>query len=75
MSIASLSAGDIEVGNEPSQLHRLADSTEDHLRRVHEEKEQDTKELNQEKEEALEKCWIAQQEKDDLQAKFAEDKA
>jgi hypothetical protein len=30
--------------------------------------------LKQEKEEALEKLWVAQQEKDDLQVKFEEDK-
>jgi hypothetical protein len=34
VSTASLSAGDIEVGDEPTQLRRLADSTEAHLRRV-----------------------------------------
>jgi hypothetical protein len=46
---ASLSVGDIEVEYELAQLCRLADSTEAHLRRVHEEKEQATKELKQAK--------------------------
>jgi hypothetical protein len=72
---ASLSAGDIEVGDEPAQLRRLADSTEAHLHRVQEEKEQATEALKQAKEEAIEKRRVAQQEKDDLQAKFAEDRA
>jgi hypothetical protein len=31
--------------------------------------------LKKEKEEALEKFWVAQQEKDELQVKFAEDRA
>jgi hypothetical protein len=39
MSIVPLSSGGIEVGYEPAQLCRLADATEAHLRRVHEEKE------------------------------------
>jgi chromosome segregation ATPase len=75
VSTAPLSSGDIEVGDEPAQLRRLADSTEAHLRRVQEEKEQATEALKQAKEEALEQRRVAQQEKDDLQAKFAEDRA
>jgi hypothetical protein len=31
---APLSTGNIEVGDEPAQLHRIADATETHLRRV-----------------------------------------
>jgi len=38
-----------ELGDEPSQLRRLGDSTEDHLRRVQEEKEQATEALKKEK--------------------------
>jgi flagellar biosynthesis GTPase FlhF len=75
VSTAPLSSGDIEVGDEPAQLRRLADSTEAHLRRVQEEKEQATEALKQEKEEAIEQRRVAQQEKDDLQVKFAEDRA
>jgi len=75
MSIVPLSVGDAEVGVEPAQLCILADSTKDHLRRVQEEKEQPIEALKQEKEEALEQRRIAQQEKDDLQAKFVEDRA
>jgi hypothetical protein len=48
--------------------------TEAHLHHVQEEKEQATEALKQEKEEAIEKRWVAQQEKDDLQVKFAEDR-
>jgi hypothetical protein len=42
--------------------------------RVQEEKEQATEALKQEKEEALEQRRVAQQEKDDLRAKFEEDR-
>jgi hypothetical protein len=62
------------LGDEPSQLRRLADSTEDCLRRVQEEKEHATKALKHAKEEAIEKIWVSQQEKDDLQVNFAEDR-
>jgi hypothetical protein len=33
VSTASFSIGDIEVGYDPAQLHRLEDSTKDHLHR------------------------------------------
>jgi hypothetical protein len=75
VSTASLSSRGIEVGDEPAQLCRLADSIEARLRWVQEEKEQATEALKQSKEEALEQHRVAQQEKDDLQVKFAEDKA
>jgi hypothetical protein len=55
-----------ELGDEPAQLRRLADSIEAHLHHVQEEKEQATEALNQEKEEAIEKRRVSQQEKDDL---------
>jgi chromosome segregation ATPase len=74
VSTASLSSEGIEVGDEPTQLRRLADATEAHLHQVQEEKEQATKALKQAKEEALEKCRVVQQEKDDLRAKFEEDR-
>jgi hypothetical protein len=45
--------------------------TEAYLRRVQEEKKQATEALKKEKEEAIEKRWVAQQEKYDIQAKFA----
>jgi hypothetical protein len=56
----SLLAGDIEVGYEPSHLRRLVDSTEAFLRRVEEEKEQDTEALKQAKEKAIEQCRVVQ---------------
>jgi hypothetical protein len=74
VSTAPPSTENVELGDEPTQLRRLADATETRLRRVQEEKEQATEALRQEKEEALEKLWVAQQEKDDLRAKFEEDK-
>jgi hypothetical protein len=42
VSTGLLSVGDIEVGDEPSQLRRLVDSTKTRLFRVHEEKKQAT---------------------------------
>lgn len=74
VSLAPLSSGGIEVGDEPAQLHRITDVREARLHRVQEEKEKAIEALKQEKEEALEKHWVAQQEKDDLQEKFVEDR-
>jgi hypothetical protein len=62
------------LGDEPSQLCRIVDATEYHLRRVQEEKEQATVALRQAQEEVIEKCQVAQQEKEDLQINFEEDK-
>jgi hypothetical protein len=59
VSTVSLSSGGIEVGDEPSQLHRIAYATEAHLRRVQEEKEQATEALKKVKEESLEKHWVS----------------
>jgi hypothetical protein len=73
VSTASLSSRGIQVGDEPAQLRRLADSTEALLHWVQEEKEQGIEASKKEKEEALEQRHIAQQEKDELQVKFAED--
>jgi hypothetical protein len=64
-----------ELGDEPTQLRRLADVTEAHLRRAQDEKDQATVALKQAQEEMVEKCWVAQKEKDDLQAKFEEERA
>jgi VIT1/CCC1 family predicted Fe2+/Mn2+ transporter len=64
-----------ELGDEPTQLRRIADATEAHLRRVQEEKEQATVALKQAQEEVIEQCRVAQQEKDDLQTKFEEERA
>jgi hypothetical protein len=74
VSTAPSSTENIELGDEPTQLRRLADATEAHLHRAQEEKEQATEALKQEKEEVLEKLWVVQQEKDDLRVKFEEDR-
>jgi hypothetical protein len=55
-------------------LQRISYATEAHLHRVQEEKDHATKALKQENEEALEKLQVAQQEKDDIRAKFEEDR-
>jgi hypothetical protein len=59
-----------KLGDEPAHLCRLEDVTEARLRHVHEEKKKATKALKQEKEESIEQCQVAQQEKDDLQENF-----
>jgi hypothetical protein len=64
-----------ELGDEPTQLHRLADATEAHLRRAQEETEQATEALKQVKKVVIEKHRVAQQEKVSLQTKFEEEKA
>jgi hypothetical protein len=71
---APSSAESVELGDEPTQLRRLADATEARLHRAQEEKEQATEAMKQEKEEALEKLRVAQQEKDEIRAMFEEDK-
>jgi chromosome segregation ATPase len=75
VSTAPPPSEETELGDEPAQLHRIADATEAHLRHVQEEKEQATEALKQVQEEVIEKRRVAQQEKDDLQAKFTEDRA
>jgi hypothetical protein len=64
-----------ELGEEPSQLRQIVDVTKSHVRRVHEEKELATESFKKEKEEEREQCQVAQQEKYDIQARFAEDRA
>jgi hypothetical protein len=63
------------LGDEPAQLRRIADVTEAHLHRVQEEKEQAIVALKKKQEEFIEQRRVMQQEKDDLQVKFAEDRA
>jgi hypothetical protein len=64
-----------DLGDEPTQLHRIDDATEARLRRAQEEKEQATVALKKEQEEVIEQRRVAQQEKDDLQTKFEEERA
>jgi hypothetical protein len=52
--ISSSSLETIELGDDPSQLHRLAYETEVRLQRVQEEKEKAIESLKKEKEEILE---------------------
>jgi D-alanine-D-alanine ligase-like ATP-grasp enzyme len=70
-----------ELGDEPTQLRRLADATEARLQKVQEEKEKATEALKQEKEEVLEKLRVArycvtayENEKDEFQAMVQEEK-
>jgi hypothetical protein len=71
-----------ELGDEPTQLRRLADATEARLQKVQEEKEKATEALKQEKEEVLEKLRVArycvtayENEKEEFWAMLQEDKA
>jgi hypothetical protein len=66
VSTAPPSSEGIELGDEPAQLCILAYATEVCLRRVQEEKEHATEALKKEKEESLEQCRVAQQEKYDF---------
>jgi hypothetical protein len=47
VSTAPLSVGTSELGDEPAQLHRIADTVEAHLRRAQEETTQATQALAQ----------------------------
>jgi hypothetical protein len=70
-----LPSGEPELGDEPAQLHRLADAVEARLRRAQEETEQATQALKQVQGVLVEQCRVAEQEKVSLQAKFEEEKA
>jgi hypothetical protein len=54
VSTAPLSAGTPEIGDEPAQLHQIADTVEAHLRRAQEETTQATQALAQAQEDLLE---------------------
>ena len=75
VSTVPLPLEETKLGDAPAQLHRIVDATEARLHCMQEEKEQATVALKQTQEEVIEKHWVAQQEKDDLQIKFEEDKA
>jgi hypothetical protein len=66
VSIAPSSSEGVELGDDPTQLRRIAYATEAHLRRVQEEKEKVIEALKQEKEEALEKLQVSQPENDEI---------
>jgi hypothetical protein len=70
VSTVPLSSGEPELGDEPAQLHRLADVVEARLRHAQEEAEQATRTLKQVQGDIVEQRRIAEQEKVSLQAKF-----
>jgi hypothetical protein len=74
VSTASSSSEAVELGDEPTQLRNIEYATEACLHRVQQEKEQAIEALKQEKEEFPEQLRVAQQEKDDMRAKFEEDR-
>jgi chromosome segregation ATPase len=74
VSTAPLSVGTPELGDEPAQLHRLADIVEARLRRAQEETTQATQALTQVQGVLVEQRSAAEQEKLALQAKFDEEK-
>jgi hypothetical protein len=63
MSTAPLPSGELELGNEPAQLHRLANAVEVRLRRAQEETKQATQALKQVQGVIVEQRRVAQQEK------------
>jgi hypothetical protein len=66
---------ELELGDEPAQLHRLGDVTEAHLHQAQDKKDQATASLKQAQEEMAEQCQVSQKEKDGLQTKFEEERA
>jgi hypothetical protein len=75
VSTAPPPLGTPELGDEPAQLHRIADTVEAHLRRAQEETTQATQALAQAQEDLLEKRSTAEREKLSLQVKFDEEKS
>jgi hypothetical protein len=72
VSTAPLSIGTSELGDEPSQLHRIADTVKAHLRKAQEEIAQATHALSQVYKELEEKHSVAEQENLPLQVKWDE---
>jgi hypothetical protein len=75
VSTAPMSAGTSELGDEPAQLHRIADTVEAHFRRAQEETTQATQTLAQVQGDLVEQRSAAEQEKLALQAKWDEEKS
>jgi tryptophanyl-tRNA synthetase len=63
------------LGDEPAQLHHLADTVEARLRRAQKETTQSTQDLTQVQGVLVEKCSVVEWEKLALQEKFEEEKA
>lgn len=59
VSTALVLVGTPEVRNEPTQLHRIVDTVEAHLRRAHEETTQATQALAQAQGDLVEDCSVA----------------
>jgi hypothetical protein len=59
MSTTPPPSEEIEIGDEPAQLRRLAYATEACLHHVQEEKEQTIEALKQVQEEVIEQCQVA----------------
>jgi hypothetical protein len=66
VSTAPFPSEEPELGDEPTQLYKIADAIEVHLHHAQEEKEHATISLKQAQEEVVEQSRVAQQEKDDL---------
>jgi hypothetical protein len=75
VSTAPLPLGTPELGDEPAQLHRIADTVEAHLRRAQEETTQATQALTQVQGVLVEQRSAAEWENISLQAKWDEEKA
>jgi hypothetical protein len=58
VSTAPPSSEETKLGDEPDQLCRIEDATEDRLPRIQEEKEQATEALKQAQEESIEKLRV-----------------
>lgn len=74
MSTAPLPSGELEFGDELTQLHRLADAVEAHLRCAQEEIEKATQSFNQVQGVIVEQHKVVEHEKVALHAKFEEEK-
>jgi hypothetical protein len=75
VSIAPSTSGTEEPGDEPAQLHQIANKVEARLRRAQEETVQATQALAQAQKDMLEQRSNAEQEKLALQAKWEKEKA
>jgi hypothetical protein len=75
VSIAPLPLGTPKVGDEPAQIHQIADTVEARLPQAQEETTQATLDLVQVQGVLVEQCRDTEQEKSALQVKFNEEKA
>jgi hypothetical protein len=75
VSTAPLPSGTPELGDEPTQLHRIVDTVEAHLRRAQEETTQATQDLAQVQKDLEDHRSTAEKEKLTLQEKWDEEKA